>query len=169
MHCRIGSRSPAWRDAIFDIKDKKGKTYRREPAAASRRVTSVSSSRRKSIASTCRASTSSAWRSPRTVVDPVTGELIAEPPTQAHRRTYRGDREEGKIERLETIYVNDLDRGPFISDTLRIDASRTRLEALVEIYRMMRPGEPPTKKRQRTCSTTSSLPPSATICRRSGA
>ena len=41
--------------------------------------------------------------------------------------------------------MNDLDRGPYISDTLRIDPTRTRLEALVEIYRMMRPGEPPTK------------------------
>jgi DNA-directed RNA polymerase subunit beta len=36
--------------------------------------------------------------------------------------------------------VNDLDRGPYISNTLRIDATVTRLEALVEIYRMMRPG-----------------------------
>src|SRR5690606_19443853 len=44
-----------------------------------------------------------------------------------------------------TLYVNDLDRGPYISNTLRIDSSRTQLEALVEIYRMMRPGEPPTK------------------------
>ncbi len=52
---------------------------------------------------------------------------------------------ESGIERIDTLYVNDLDRGPYISDTLRIDPSRTRLEALVEIYRMMRPGEPPTK------------------------
>jgi DNA-directed RNA polymerase subunit beta len=44
------------------------------------------------------------------------------------------------------LYVNDLDRGPFISNTLNIDPSTTRLEALVEIYRMMRPGEPPTKE-----------------------
>ncbi len=49
------------------------------------------------------------------------------------------------ITEIRTLYVNDLDRGPFISDTLRIDPTRTRLEALVEIYRMMRPGEPPTK------------------------
>ena len=42
--------------------------------------------------------------------------------------------------------MNDLDRGPFISNTLNIDPSTTRLEALVEIYRMMRPGEPPTKE-----------------------
>src|SRR5690606_13633223 len=39
-----------------------------------------------------------------------------------------------------------LDCGPFMSDTLRVDPTRTPLEALVEIYRMMRPGEPPTKE-----------------------
>ena len=49
------------------------------------------------------------------------------------------------IAEIPVLYVNDLDRGQYISDTLRIDPSRTRLEALVEIYRMMRPGEPPTK------------------------
>ncbi|MFO0451159.1 MAG: DNA-directed RNA polymerase subunit beta, partial [Pseudomonadota bacterium] len=49
------------------------------------------------------------------------------------------------VEEIRTHYVNDLDRGPYVSDTLRIDPTRTRLEALVEIYRMMRPGEPPTK------------------------
>src|SRR6185312_11124902 len=49
------------------------------------------------------------------------------------------------IREVQTLYVNDLDRGPYISDTLRIDPTKTRLEALVEIYRMMRPGEPPTK------------------------
>ena len=38
-----------------------------------------------------------------------------------------------------------MDRGPYISDTLRIDPTKNQLEALVEIYRMMRPGEPPTK------------------------
>jgi DNA-directed RNA polymerase subunit beta len=52
---------------------------------------------------------------------------------------------EGGIAEVNTLYTNDLDRGPYISDTLRIDPTKTRLEALVEIYRMMRPGEPPTK------------------------
>ena len=52
---------------------------------------------------------------------------------------------EAGIVRIHTLYTNDLDRGPYISDTLRIDPTKTRLEALVEIYRMMRPGEPPTK------------------------
>src|SRR5690625_6579992 len=48
--------------------------------------------------------------------------------------------------RIETLYTNESDCGPFISDTLRADPTRTQLEALVEIYRMMRPGEPPTKE-----------------------
>jgi DNA-directed RNA polymerase subunit beta len=52
---------------------------------------------------------------------------------------------EANITEVHTLYTNDLDRGPYISDTLRIDPAKTRLEALVEIYRMMRPGEPPTK------------------------
>ena len=49
------------------------------------------------------------------------------------------------ITELHTLYFNELDKGPYVSTTLNIDPTRTRLEALVEIYRMMRPGEPPTK------------------------
>ena len=48
------------------------------------------------------------------------------------------------------IYTNDLDRGPYISNTLRIDQTSNQLEAQVEIYRMMRPGEPPTKEAAQT-------------------
>ncbi|MDA3978046.1 DNA-directed RNA polymerase subunit beta [Gallibacterium sp. AGMB14963] len=47
---------------------------------------------------------------------------------------------------IETLFTNDLDHGPYISETLRVDPSYDRLSALVEIYRMMRPGEPPTKE-----------------------
>ena len=50
------------------------------------------------------------------------------------------------IKRFETLYINDIDRGPYISDTIRADATTNAQEALVEIYRMMRPGEPPTKE-----------------------
>jgi DNA-directed RNA polymerase subunit beta len=53
---------------------------------------------------------------------------------------------EAGVKEIETIYTNDLDQGPYISDTLRIDPTSNKLEALVEIYRMMRPGEPPTKE-----------------------
>ena len=51
-----------------------------------------------------------------------------------------------EIPEFQTIYTNDLDCGPFISDTLRNDTTTSKQEAMVEIYRMMRPGEPPTKE-----------------------
>lgn len=47
---------------------------------------------------------------------------------------------------IETIFTNDLDHGNYISETLKLDNTTNRLDALVEIYRMMRPGEPPTKE-----------------------
>lgn len=47
---------------------------------------------------------------------------------------------------LHTLYINEIECGPYISDTLRLDNSHNQLEALVEIYRIMRPGEPPTKE-----------------------
>ena len=52
---------------------------------------------------------------------------------------------DNKIQEIETIYINDLDHGAYISNSLKIDPSSSKLEALIEIYRMMRPGEPPTK------------------------
>ncbi|WWO96326.1 MAG: DNA-directed RNA polymerase subunit beta [Candidatus Dasytiphilus stammeri] len=45
---------------------------------------------------------------------------------------------------IETIFTNDLDHGSYISQTLQIDNTSDRYSALVELYRMMRPGEPPT-------------------------
>jgi DNA-directed RNA polymerase subunit beta len=50
-----------------------------------------------------------------------------------------------KVKTFETLYINDIDHGSYMSDTLRVDPTTNPLEALVEIYRMMRPGEPPTK------------------------
>jgi DNA-directed RNA polymerase subunit beta len=52
---------------------------------------------------------------------------------------------EAGIKEVKAIYTNDLDCGPFMSETLRLDASTNPLEAQIEIYRMMRPGEPPTR------------------------
>lgn len=54
--------------------------------------------------------------------------------------------EKTDIKKIETLYANELDHGLYISDTLRIDSTANQLEALVEIYRVMRPGEPPTKE-----------------------
>nr|PZN79844.1 MAG: DNA-directed RNA polymerase subunit beta [Pseudomonadota bacterium] len=78
------------------------------------------------------------------VVDTETGEVLAKA-NEVLTATSVEKLIEAGITEIKTLYVNDLDRGPYISDTLRIDPTRTRLEALVEIYRMMRPGEPPTK------------------------
>jgi DNA-directed RNA polymerase subunit beta len=47
---------------------------------------------------------------------------------------------------IEVLFTNDLDYGPYMSETLRVDSTTDRLSALVEIYRMMRPGEPPTRE-----------------------
>ncbi len=79
------------------------------------------------------------------VVDTETGELLAAANSELTMELIETIIEKG-IEHIRTLYVNDLDRGPYISNTLRIDPSTTRLEALVEVYRMMRPGEPPTKE-----------------------
>jgi len=79
------------------------------------------------------------------IVDTETGELLAAANTELTDELVAQLIEAG-IEHIRCLYVNDLDHGPFISNTLNIDPSTTRLEALVEIYRMMRPGEPPTKE-----------------------
>ena len=54
------------------------------------------------------------------------------------------------VETVKTVYTNELDRGSYMSDTLRLDPTRDALEAQIEIYRMMRPGEPPTKDAAQT-------------------
>src|SRR5690606_4299609 len=79
------------------------------------------------------------------VVDASTGELIASANAETTQDHLAAVRKAG-VETIGTLWVNDLDRGPYISNTLRIDPTRTQLDALVEIYRMMRPGEPPTKE-----------------------
>ena len=79
------------------------------------------------------------------IIDTETGELLAAANAELLPEVVELLIENG-IEHIQTLYTNDLDRGPYISNTLKIDPSTTRLEALVEIYRMMRPGEPPTKE-----------------------
>ncbi|NIJ67968.1 DNA-directed RNA polymerase subunit beta [Xanthomonas sp. 60] len=78
------------------------------------------------------------------VVDGSTGELLAQANDEITDEQLQAFRKAG-VDAVGTLWVNDLDRGPYLSNTLRIDPTKTQLEALVEIYRMMRPGEPPTK------------------------
>merc|ERR1712169_67705 len=79
------------------------------------------------------------------LIDSRTGELIAQANSELTAELI-GKVEEAGIKEFETICTNELDCGPFMSDTLRADPTSNQLEALVEIYRMMRPGEPPTKE-----------------------
>src|SRR5207237_6355670 len=52
---------------------------------------------------------------------------------------------EAKVDKVQTLFTNDLDQGPYVSQTLRTDETADMNAARVAIYRMMRPGEPPTE------------------------
>ena len=82
-------------------------------------------------------------------IDTKTGELICPCNTEITPEVLER-MAQGGIALIETLYTNDLDCGSFVSDTLKLDATNSALEALVEIYRMMRPGEPPTKESAET-------------------
>ena len=81
----------------------------------------------------------------REIVNTETGEVLAESNAELTEELLESLVANG-IDQLETIYANDLDHGAYISETLRVDPTTNALEAQVEIYRMMRPGEPPTKE-----------------------
>jgi len=79
------------------------------------------------------------------ILDKSTGEIIIEANTVIDEETLPV-LDELNLSELETLYINDIESGPYIADTLRADSTTNEIEALVEIYRMMRPGEPPTKE-----------------------
>lgn len=81
----------------------------------------------------------------KTIINPETGEILANANDVITAETLKAFAT-AKVKTFETLYINDIDHGSYISDTLRIDPTTNTLEALVEIYRMMRPGEPPTKE-----------------------
>ncbi len=83
------------------------------------------------------------------VINPDTGEIVANAndeltPDLIAKLIANG------VKTIKTLFVNDLDQGPFISQTLRIDDTVDQMTAQVAIYRMMRPGEPPTEDAVRT-------------------
>ncbi len=83
------------------------------------------------------------------VIDKSTGELVANANDEITEEVLIKLREAG-VASIETIYANDLDQGPYISQTLRIDETADQLAAQIAIYRMMRPGEPPTEDAVKT-------------------
>ncbi|MFP6557665.1 DNA-directed RNA polymerase subunit beta [Paraburkholderia sp. B3] len=81
----------------------------------------------------------------KNVVDGDTGEVIANANDEITESVLDKLRE-AKIKDIQTLYTNDLDQGPYISSTLRIDETADQTAARIAIYRMMRPGEPPTEE-----------------------
>jgi DNA-directed RNA polymerase subunit beta len=81
----------------------------------------------------------------KNVVNAETGEVIANANDEITETVLAGLRA-ANIHTVQTLYTNDLDRGPYISQTLRTDETADQMAARVAIYRMMRPGEPPTEE-----------------------
>ena len=81
----------------------------------------------------------------KNIVDPETGEVVANANDEI-TETLLGTLRDAGVRELQTLYTNDLDRGPYISQTLRTDETADQMAARVAIYRMMRPGEPPTEE-----------------------
>jgi len=79
------------------------------------------------------------------IVDRETGEIVALANDEVTEETLNKLRK-ADIKKINTLYVNDLNHGAFISQTLKIDETTDELNAQVAIYRMMRPGEPPTEE-----------------------
>jgi DNA-directed RNA polymerase subunit beta len=79
------------------------------------------------------------------LIDESTGELLVAVNEELTADSVQKIIDAGVLE-INTLFINDLDRGAYISNAMRLDSTTNRLEALVEIYRMMRPGEPPTKE-----------------------
>jgi DNA-directed RNA polymerase subunit beta len=85
----------------------------------------------------------------KNVVNTETGEVVANANEEITEAVLKKILDSG-VEEVKTLYTNDLDQGPYISQTLRIDESTDALNAQVAIYRMMRPGEPPTEDAVKT-------------------
>ncbi len=78
------------------------------------------------------------------VIDTDSGEVIANANEEITEELLKKLADAG-IGKIQTLYTNDLDQGPYISQTLRMDETADQMAAQVAIYRMMRPGEPPTE------------------------
>ena len=81
----------------------------------------------------------------KAVVNPDTGEIIANANDEITEAVL-ADLRDANIRTIQTLFINDLDRGGYISLTLRTDETVDQNAARIAIYRMMRPGEPPTEE-----------------------
>ncbi len=129
--------------ARFDIKDKAGKVI----VGKDKRIT-VRHIRDLETAGVKRVQTPEDFILGRTlghdVVNAETGEIIARANDEI-TETLLAKLREAKVSKIQTLFTNDLDQGPYISQTLRVDDAADLHAARIAIYRMMRPGEPPTE------------------------
>jgi DNA-directed RNA polymerase subunit beta len=129
--------------ARFDINDKQGKTI----VAKDKRIT-VKHIRDMESAGVKKIDAPDEFILGRTlahdVVNKETGEIIASANDEV-TETLLAKLREAKVEKIQTLFTNDLDQGAYVSQTLRADETTDRTAARVAIYRMMRPGEPPTE------------------------
>ncbi|MGB7542101.1 MAG: DNA-directed RNA polymerase subunit beta, partial [Burkholderiales bacterium] len=127
----------------FDITDKSGKTI----VAKDKRIT-VKHIRDMESAGIKRIAAPDEFILGRTlahnVINADSGEIIANANDEITEELLAKLRE-AKTGKIQTLFTNDLDQGPYVSQTLRTDETTDRTAARVAIYRMMRPGEPPTE------------------------
>src|SRR5687767_14544103 len=129
--------------ARFDINDKAGKLI----VAKDKRIT-VKHIRDMETAGIKRIAAPDEFFLGRTlahnVVNADTGEILANANDEI-TETLLAQLREAKVGKVQTLFTNDLDQGPYVSQTLRADETADMQAARVAIYRMMRPGEPPTE------------------------
>src|SRR3954465_6469627 len=129
--------------ARFDINDKSGKTL----VAKDKRIT-VKPIRDMETAGLKKITAPDEFILGRTlshnVISKDTGEVIATANDEI-TQTLLARLRETKVEKVQTLFTNDLGQGPYVSQALRADETADLNQARVAIYRMMRPGEPPTE------------------------
>ena len=77
------------------------------------------------------------------MVDGKTGEILVEAGGEITEPVLEKLADAGETE-IVTLAIDHINVGPYVRNTLAIDKNTRRDEALIDIYRIMRPGEPPT-------------------------
>ena len=100
------------------------------------------------------------------IIDPKTKELVIRS-TRRSRKMILKRSSSKKVKSFEVLFIDNLNVSSSLRDTLETDKANTKDEALLEIYRKLRPGDPPTTNLLKPLSTICFSAPSATIFRRS--
>ena len=142
---KINSRRLMGRISPVEIKDKDGKEtiVEKGQRITARHIRLIDSNKTKTI--TLDSDGLDGLITAEDIIDKETGELLI-PCNSVIDETIVKAIQEKKLKEIKVLYINELESGPYISETLRSDTTTSQLEALAEIYRMMRPGEPPTKE-----------------------